>query len=107
MDWVKIRKNHPKTFSDFMRTKFSLEDFFEAYAIFVGIRILENKSGEEFWDFKLESKLIIYSSLCSKTIKRDGQRITIFSGDDVKMKIVNRVFEIIEQQIENDNYYNN
>ena len=56
MDWVKIRKNHPKTFSDFMRTKFSLEDFFEAYAIYVGIRILENKSGEEFWDFKLESK---------------------------------------------------
>ena len=107
MDWVKIRKNYPTTFADFMRTKFSLEEFFEAYAIYVGIRILENKSGEEFWDFKLESKLIIYRSLCSKTIKRDGKRITIFSGDDMKMKIVNRVFEIIERQIENDNYYNN
>ena len=102
-----MRKNYPKTFSDFIRTKFSLEDFFEAYSIYVGIRILENKTGEEFWDFKLESKLVIYSSLCSKTIKRDGQRITIFSGDDMKMKIVNRVFEIIERQIENDNYYNN
>ena len=107
MDWVKIRKNHPKTFMEFMSTKFSLEDFFEAYSIYVGIRISENKSGEEFWDFKLESKLVIYSSLCSKTIKRDGELITIFSPSEIKMKIVENVFDIIEQQIQNDNYKNN
>ena len=107
MNWVKIRKNHPKTFMEFMKTKFSLEDFFEAYCIYVGIRILENKHGEKYWDFKIESKLVIYSSLCSKTIKREGQIITLHSPNDIKMKIVDRVFKLIEQQIENNNYLNN
>ena len=107
MDWVKIKKNHPKTFMEFMQTKFSLEDFWEAYSIYVGIRVKESNSGEEYWDFKIESKLVMYSSLCSKTIKRNGQILTIHSSNDIKMKIVNRVFKIIEEQIKDNNFLRN
>jgi|TARA_R100000808_G_C2150813_1_gene159657 hypothetical protein len=107
MDWVEIRNNYPQTFKEFMKTNFSLEDFFDAYSIYVGIRILENKSGEEFWDFKLESKLVIYSSLCSKTIIRNGEKITIYSGSQMKMKIVDNVFKVIEEQIKDNNYIQN
>tara|TARA_R110002020_G_scaffold238896_1_gene451447 strand:- start:352 stop:675 length:324 start_codon:yes stop_codon:yes gene_type:complete len=107
MDWVEIRNNYPQTFKEFMKTNFSLEDFFEAYSIYVGLRILENNTGEEFWDFKLESKLVIYSSLCSKTIIRNGEKITIYSGSDIKMKIVDNVFKVIEDQIKDNNYFQN
>lgn len=107
MDWVEIRNNYPQTFREFMKTNFSLEDFFEAYSIYVGLRILENNTGEEFWDFKLESKLVIYSSLCSKTIIRNGEKITIYSGSDIKMKIVDNVFKVIEDQIKDNNYFQN
>ena len=107
MDWVKIKKNHPKTFMEFMQTKFSLEDFWEAYSIYVDIRVKESNSGEEYWDFKIESKLVMYSSLCSKTIKRNGQILTIHSSNDIKMKIVNRVFKIIEEQIKDNNFLRN
>ena len=107
MDWVEIRNNYPQTFKEFMKTNFALEDFFEAYSIYVGLRILENNTGEEFWDFKLESKLVIYSSLCSKTIIRNGEKITIYSGSDIKMKIVDNVFKVIEDQIKDNNYFQN
>lgn len=107
MDWIAIKENYPVAFSEFMKKKYSLEEFWEAYSIYVGIRIKESNSGEEYWDFKIESKLIMYSSLCSKTIKRNGQIVTIHSSGDIKMKIVNRVFELIEQQIKDNNFLRN
>ena len=107
MDWIAIKENYPFAFSEFMKKKYSLVEFWEAYNIYVSIRILESIKGEEYWDFKIESKLIMYNSLCMKTIKKDGKKNRVFSGGKIKMKIINELFNQIELQIKDNNYYNN
>ena len=107
MDWIEIKENYPLAFSEFMKKKFSLEQFWEAYNIYVGIRIKESNSGEEYWDFKIESKLVMYSSLCMKTIKKDGKKIRVFSAGKIKLKIINEIFNQIELQIKDNNFLRN
>ena len=107
INWDEIRLNYPEAFKDYMKKRYSLSDFWSAYNIYVNIRVLEEKTGNEYWDFKLESKLIMYSSIALKTLNKDGKKISIYNRKQMLMRQINNIFDAIELQIKNNNYLNN
>tara|TARA_Y100000004_G_scaffold196810_1_gene268172 strand:+ start:3438 stop:3764 length:327 start_codon:yes stop_codon:yes gene_type:complete len=107
INWNYIRENHPKALKLYMSKNWTLEEFWEAYFTYVQVTLIEDELGQELYEFKLESKLVIYSSLCYKTVVRDGKRIRVINFNDYIEKKINDVFELIEKQIENKNYLNN
>jgi len=107
INWDEIRLNYPEAFKDYMKRRYSLSDFWDAYNIYVGIRVIEEKTGNEYWDFKLESKLIMYSSISLKTKFQDNKKIPIYNKTEIMMRHINDIFEAIELQIKDNNYLNN
>lgn len=107
IDWKYIRENYPVALKEFMSKGWSLDEFWDAYSHYTNLRIIENETGEEFWEFKIKAKLIIYSSLCYKTLIKDGKKISVITFDDLQERKINLIFKLIEDQIKNDNYLNN
>ena len=107
VDWQYIRENYPDTLREYMQKSWSLEDFWNAYNVYVRCKIIEDETGCELWDWKISSKLVIYSSLCYKTIIRDGKKISVYSFDDIMERRLKEIFKIIDDQIKDKNYLNN
>ena len=107
VNWEYIREKYPEALKRYLSKSWTLEEFWDAYEVYVNVRIVEDKTGCELWDWKIKSKLIIYSSVCQKSVIRDGKRITILRFDDIIENKMNTIFEIIEKQIKNENYLNN
>tara|TARA_R100001594_G_scaffold135809_2_gene177794 strand:- start:4969 stop:5295 length:327 start_codon:yes stop_codon:yes gene_type:complete len=107
VNWEYIREHYPKALKEYMSKNWTLEEFWNAYEVYVNVRIVEDKSGCELWDWKINSKLIMYSSVCYKTIYRNGKKISVLTFDDIIENKMNQIFEIIEKQIKNQNYLNN
>jgi len=107
INWDYIRENYPHALKEYMQKSWSLEDFWNAYNIYVRCKIIEDETGCEIWDWKVSSKLVIYSRICYKSIMRDGKKIDVYSFDDTIEKSINQIFELIDKQIENKNYLNN
>ena len=107
INWKYIRENHPKALSVYMARDWTLEEFWKSYEIYVNLRIIENELGFELYDLKINSKLVIYSSLCYKTIMKDGIKIRVVTFNDYQEKKVNKIFKLIDDQIKNKNYLNN
>ena len=82
-------------------------DIWNAYEVYVRCKIIEDETGSELWDWKISSKLVIYSSLCYKTIIRDGKKISVYSFDDIMERRLKEIFKIIDDQIKDKNYLNN
>ena len=107
LNWDYIRENYPDALKEYMKKSWSLEDFWNAYEVYVRCSIIEDETGCELWDWKISSKLVIYSSLCYKTLIRDGKKITIYTFDEVMQRRLKEIFKIIDDQIKNQNYLNN
>ena len=107
IDWDYIRENYPVALKEYMSKGWSLEEFWNAYQFYTNLRIIEKDTGEELWDFKVKAKLIIYSTLCYKTLIKDGKKISVITFDELQERKINEIFELIEDQIKNDNYLNN
>jgi len=107
INWSYIRENHPQALKVYMSKKWSLEEFWDAYETYINLRVIEDEIGFEWYDLKIESKLIIYTSLCYKTIIRDGKRIRVIKFDDYQEKKVNEIFKLIDDQLTDRNYLNN
>ena len=107
IDWRYIRENFPVALKKYMSRNWTLEEFWEAYEVYVNLRIIEDEQGCELWDWKVKSKIVIYSSICYKTILRDGKRISVITFDKIQERKVNEVFKLLEEQIANKNYLNN
>jgi hypothetical protein len=107
LDWNYIREKYPDALNEYLRKDWSLEDFWNAYEVYVRCKIIEYETGAELWEWKISSKLVIYSSICYKTLIRDGKKISVFSFDDTMEKQMKNIFKIIDDQIKNKNYENN
>ena len=107
LDWNYIRENYPLAMREYMRADWDLEDFWRSYGVYVNCRIIEEESGEELWDWKINSKIIMYSSICYKTVVRDGKKIRVFSFTESLNEQMKKIFKLIEDQIKNKNYLNN
>tara|TARA_R100001443_G_scaffold49550_2_gene61848 strand:- start:522 stop:848 length:327 start_codon:yes stop_codon:yes gene_type:complete len=107
INWDYIQENHPEAFKEYMKKSWTLEDFWNAYEVYVRCSIIEDETGCELWDWKISSKLVIYSSLCYKTIIKDGKKITVYTFDEVMQRRLKQIFKIIDDQIKNQNYLNN
>ena len=107
INWNYIREHYPLALKKYMSKGWTLEDFWNAYEVYANLRIIEKKTGEELWDFKVQAKLVMYSTLCYKTIIRDGKKISVITFDELQERKINEIFKLIEEQIENDNYLNN
>ena len=107
IDWNYIRENYPVALKKHMSKGWSLEEFWNAYEFYTNLRVIEKKTGEELWDFKVKAKLIIYSTLCYKSIVRDGKKISVYSFDEVMEKRMKEIFKIIDDQLKDENYLNN
>lgn len=107
MNWDKIRQNNPNAFLEYMKSKKNINDFWEAYGFYVDLRVIEENTDCEYWEFKLESKTLMYKTLSTKTIKRNGKTITIKSRSKITYEKINEVFALIEKQIKGNNFLNN
>ena len=107
LNWDYIRENYPDALKEYMKKSWTLEDFWNAYEVYVRCSIIEDETGCELWDWKISSKLVIYSCLCYKTLIRDGKKITIYTFDEVMQRRLKEIFKIIDDQIKNQNYLNN
>lgn len=107
INWSYIREKHPKALREYMSKEWSLEEFWSAYQTYVHLKVVEDEIGFEWYDLKIESKLIIYSSLCYKTIVRDGKKIKVISFDDYQERKINQIFKLIDDQLKKRNYLNN
>jgi hypothetical protein len=76
INWSYIREHHPRALKLYMSKNWTLEEFWDAYSTYVQVSLIEDELGQELLEFKLESKLVIYSSLCYKTVIRDGKKIS-------------------------------
>ena len=59
------------------------------------------------WDWKISSKLVMYSSISYKTIIRDGKKIQVYSFKETLNRQLDKIFKIIDDQIKDKNYLNN
>ena len=107
VNWEYIKEHYPEALKRYMSRSWTLEEFWEAYEVYVNVRIVEEKSGCELWEWKIKSKLIIYSFFCYKSIMRDGKRISVLTFDDIIENEMNNIFDVIEKQIKNKNFLNN
>ena len=107
VDWNYIREKYPQALKEYLKKDWSLEDFWLAYGVYVKCRTIEEETGCELWDWKISSKLVIYSSLCYKTIIKDGKKISVYSFDEIMQRRMHEIFKLIEDQIKNKNYLNN
>ena len=107
IDWQHIRENYPNAFFEYMKKDWDLEDFWTAYGILCQLTIEEYKTGEELFHFKIESKLVFASVVCSKTIIKDGKKYSVYTIDEARIKSINKIFDTIERQCKNENYLNN
>lgn len=107
INWDYIRENYPLALREYMSKNWTLEEFWEAYYTYVSLEIIEDEYGHELYDLKVKSKLVIYSTLCYKTILRDGKRIRVITFDEYQEKQINRIFKLIEEQIKDKKYLNN
>ena len=107
LDWNYIREKYPDALREYLKTNWSVEDFWNAYEVYVRCKIIENETGSELWEWKISSKIVIYSSLCHKSIVKDGKKISVYSFDEVMEKKMKDIFKIINDQINNKNYLDN
>ena len=107
IDWEFLQENYPDAVREYMRKSWELEDFWNAYNVYVRCKLIEYETGCEMWDWKISSKLVMYSSICYKTIIRDGKRIQVYSFTETLGNQLDRIFKIIDQQIKDKNYLNN
>jgi len=107
INWTYIRENHPEALKIYMSKEWSLNEFWDAYNTYVKLKVIEDENGFEFYELKIESKLIMYSSLCYKTIVNDGKKIRVISFDEYQEKKINQIFKIIDEQIDGKKYLNN
>lgn len=107
INWTYIRENHPEALKIYMSKEWSLNEFWDAYHTYVKLKVIEDENGFEFYELKIESKLIMYSSLCYKTIVNDGKKIRVISFDEYQEKKINQIFKIIDEQIDGKKYLNN
>tara|TARA_R110002020_G_scaffold348348_1_gene561973 strand:- start:8 stop:334 length:327 start_codon:yes stop_codon:yes gene_type:complete len=107
LDWNYIREKYPDALREYLKTNWSMEDFWNAYEVYVRCKIIESETGSELWEWKISSKIVIYSSLCYKSIVKDGKKISVYSFDEVMEKRMKDIFKIIDAQINNKNYLNN
>ena len=107
IDWQFIRENYPHALKEYMQKSWGVEEFWNAYEVYVRCKIIEDETGQELWDWKISSKLVIYSSLCYKTVIRDGKKISVYSFDEIMERKVKNIFKIIDDQIKDKNYLNN
>jgi len=107
LDWNYIREKYPDALREYLKTNWSIEDFWNAYDVYVRCKIIEDESGSELWEWKISSKIVIYSTLCYKSIVKDGKKISVYSFDEVMEKRMKNIFKIIDDQINNKNYLNN
>ena len=107
LNWNYLREKYPNVVKEYLRKDWTLEDFWNSYNIYVTCKLIEDETGCELWDWKISSKIVIYSSLCYKTIIRDGKRISVYSFDEVMEKRLENIFKLIDQQLKNKNYLNN
>ena len=70
-------------------------------------RLIEEETGCELWDWKISSKIVIYTSLCYKSIIKDGKKISVYTFDDIMERKIKQIFKLVDDQIKNDNYLNN
>ena len=107
IDWNYLRENYPDAVRNYMQRSWSIEDFWESYNVYVNCTLIEQKTGCELWDWKIESKIVIYTSLCYKSIVKDGKKISVYTFDNIMEKKLKQIFKLIDDQIKNDNYLNN
>ena len=107
IDWNYIRENYPNALKEYLRSDWDIEDFWKAYNVYVQCKLVEQETGVELWEWKVSSKLIIYSTMCYKTIIRDGKKISVFSFDEIMERRMKEIFKIIDDQIKNKRYLNN
>ena len=107
LDWNYIREKYPDALKEYLQTNWTIEDFWNAYSVYVRCKIIEDETGCELWEWKISSKIVIYSTLCYKTIIRDGKKISVYSFDEVMEKRMKEIFKIIDDQIKDQNYLNN
>jgi hypothetical protein len=107
LNWSYIRENYPNALKEYLRSDWSLEDFWNAYGLYVKCRLIERETGAELWEWKISSKIVIYSTLCYKSIIKDGKKIDVYSYDEVMEKRMNEIFKLIEDQIKDDNFLSN
>tara|TARA_R100000988_G_C3852279_1_gene95450 strand:- start:179 stop:505 length:327 start_codon:yes stop_codon:yes gene_type:complete len=107
IDWDYIRENYPTALRQYMSKSWTLDEFWNAYQTYVTLKVIEDEHGFELYDLKVESKLVMYSTLCYKSIIRDGKRIRVITFDEYQEKQINRIFKVIEDQIKDKNYLKN
>ncbi len=107
LDWEYIQENYPDAMREYMQKSWTMEDFWNAYQVYVNCKVIEDETGAELWEWKITSKLVMYSSFCYKTIVRNGKRIQIHSFNDTLQNQMEKIFKIINDQIKNQNYLNN
>ena len=107
LDWNYIRENYPHALKEYLKADWKIEDFWKAYNVYVQCKLVEYETGAELWEWKVSSKLVIYSTMCYKTIIRDGKKISVFTFDDEMEKKMKQIFKIIDDQIKNKRYLNN
>ena len=107
IDWNYLRENYPDALREYMQRSWSIEDFWKSYDVYVRCRLIEEETGCELWDWKISSKLVIYTSLCYKSIIKDGKKISVYTFDDIMERKIKQIFKLVDDQIKNDNYLNN
>ena len=107
LDWNYIREKYPDALKEYLQTNWTIEDFWKAYNVYVKCKIIEYETGCELWEWKISSKIVIYSTLCYKSIIRDGKKISVYSFDEVMEKRMEEIFKIIDDQVKDKNYLNN
>ena len=107
INWDYIRQNHPKALTEYMSKDWTLKEFWNAYETYVNLSIIEDEIGFEWYDLKIESKLIMYSSLCFKSIISNGKKIKVIRFEDYQEKKINQIFKLVDDQLKNRNYLKN
>tara|TARA_R110000803_G_scaffold40997_3_gene88320 strand:+ start:1400 stop:1726 length:327 start_codon:yes stop_codon:yes gene_type:complete len=107
INWNYLRENYPDALREYMQKSWSIEDFWRSYDVYVNCRLIEEETGCELWDWKISSKLVIYTSLCYKSIIKDGKKISVYTFDDIMEKKIGQIFKLVDDQIKNENYLKN
>ena len=99
LNWNYLRENYPDVVREYLKNDWSIEDFWNAYGVYVKCKLIETETGCELWEWKISSKIIIYSTLCYKTIIRDGKKISVYSFDETMERRLKEIFKIILYEI--------
>ena len=105
IDWVKIKQMSPNMYHSYMDSKIeNIEDFFTAMGIFVELRLHEMDNGEEMYSLIAKTKNITWELNSMKSVLQKGKIIQIRKDKEFIDNNIFKIFEVLEEQIQNKNY---